>query len=157
MKIINSKLPIAALCSLSVLLLSGCGIFYRVSEAPGCSRVIGMQMGGCSGVTVIRDVKIEPQINCLKKVKANNCNGGILEFSNFCEQPLIFGDLAIGGYVNSLDVIQDEKDNWIAVESNGNFAMQMVDQETQIALNGTLGDQTVTLSFTKSAPLCKRE
>ena len=152
MKIINSKLPMAALCSLSVL-LSGCGLFSRASEAPGCNQMIGW---GCSGVTVIRDVIIEPEIDCLKKVEANNCNGGILEFSNFCEQPLVFGDLSIGGYVNSLDVVQDEKDNWIAVQSNGNFSMQTVEQDTDITLNGTLGDQAVTLSFTKSAPLCER-
>ena len=139
---------------LSGISLTGCGIPYWVSDAPGCTRVIGAKMGGCSGTTVIRDVQIEPQIDCLKKVEANNCNGGMLEFSNFCGQPLIFGDVAIDNYINSLDVIRDDAGNWIPVESNGNFTREIVEKDTRITLNGTLGDQKVSLSFTKSAPLC---
>lgn len=145
----------ALLITLSGMSLSGCGILYLNSEAPGCTRVLfGISAGGCSGTTVIRDVQIEPQIECLKKVAANNCNGGMLEFSNFCEKALIFGDVAINDYVNSLDVIRDDAGNWIAVESTGNFTQEIVEKDTRITLNGTLGDQEVTLSFTKSAPLC---
>lgn len=137
---------------ITLTLLGGCGIPYYVSEAPGCTRWIGANIGGCSGVTAIENLKIEPAIECLT-ARANNCNGGMIEIWNDCEQTLVIGDLIYPPH-NDLDVIQDAEGNWIPVESDGNFVRQIPAQDIQLTLAGRLGEQEVKLSFTKSAPLC---
>ena len=75
---------------LLALLLSGC-IVTKGSPAPGCVESIGLPMsGGCFGKTVILDLTVEPENECLV-ITANNCNGGVLEVENSCPETLVLG------------------------------------------------------------------
>ncbi len=151
----RSRLSLAAAGGVC-LLITGCGIPYHISEAPACTRYIGIPMwGGCFGTTIVRDVTLEPASDCVR-ITANNCNGGTLVVRNRCEATLRFGEVVFPP-ASGLDTVRDDNGNWIAVENGSNFTCEVVEQDTRVTLTGYLGDQPVTLSFTKSEPLCKRE
>jgi len=141
---------------LAALTLAGCGIPYHVSPAPGCTRYIGMPMpGGCFGTTVVTDVSVAPPSDCLR-LAVNNCNGGVLEVDNRCGVPLTLGGVPIAAYAG-LDVVRDGQGRWVPLDNGSNFTCEVVAADTRIRLDGLLGDQPVSVSFTKSAPLCERD
>lgn len=142
--------------ALGSLMLAGCGIPYHISPAPGCSRYIGAPMpGGCFGTTIVTDVDVTPHSECLK-LAVNNCNGGVIELRNDCGVPLTLGNVVIPPYAG-LDVARDPQGHWVPVDNGSNFTCEVVDADTRVRLDGTLGDQPVTVTFTKTAPLCDRD
>jgi hypothetical protein len=136
------------------LSLSGC-IVTSDSPAPGCVESIGFPMaGGCFGKTAILDLAVEPEIECLD-VAVNNCNGGVLEVRNGCDETLVLGGVEVSpaDYV-SLDVIE-EGGAYGLVEVSGNFSDHVPEADEKVELAGTLGTQEIRLAFTKTAKLCE--
>lgn len=66
----------------------------REMQAPGCIKGAGLTIGGCFGKTLIKDLQIAPEVPCLR-ISVNNCNGGVLEVGNRCEDDLRIGDLLL--------------------------------------------------------------
>jgi len=116
------------LLTLSVLLLLlstvvGC-IVRKDSPAPGCIKYWGLApMGGCFGKTVIMDLEVEPAIDCLT-IEVNNCNGGVLEVSNSCDEPLVLGGVEITPqeYNVALDVLGKEDGRYLLTATYSNFS-----------------------------------
>ena len=140
---------------LLVLLMSGC-IVIKDSPAPGCVKTIGFPLlGGCFGKTAILDLTVEPENECLV-VTVNNCNGGVLEVHNTCNEMLVLGGVEIppSGHV-SLDVIEEENDEYLLREVSRNFSDYVPEADKRIEIAGTLGSQDVEVAFTKTAELCE--
>ena len=138
-----------------VLLLSGC-IVTKDSPAPGCVETIGFQtLGGCLGKTAILDLTVEPENECLE-IEANNCNGGVLEVRNTCDERLVLGGVQVepSEYV-SLDVVEGENGEYLLSEVSSNFSDHVPETDAGIEIVGTLGSQEITVAFTKTAKLCE--
>lgn len=130
-------------------------ITTRDSPAPGCIQRIGCSpMGGCFGKTIIQDLQLENAPACLQ-VNINNCNGGVIDVNNTCEDRLTLGGTVIeAGESATFDMRQDGVEfSLIRIASNISEFVPSSDQA--IELNGKLGDQRVMISFTKTAPLCE--
>ncbi len=145
------RLAFAALCA---LLLTGC-IVIRESPAPGCRRAIGFPaMGGCHGKTVIADLVVEPEIACLS-ISANNCNGGVLSIVNACEEPLALdGQEVQPGDRASFDVAEEDG-RYSLRRSHGNVSTYQPAANVEIELAGRLGERSLRVRLTKTAPLCE--
>lgn len=145
----------AIIVVLLALLLSGC-IVTKDSPAPGCVKSIGLPMsGGCSGKTVILDLTIEPENDCLV-ITANNCNGGVLEVDNSCHETLVLGGVAIPSSAHgSLDVVEEENGTYSLREVSSNFSNYIPEEGKSIAVTGLLGSQEVKVAFAKTAQLCE--
>ena len=150
----SSKL--VTLCILLLVLTAGCGI-KKDSPAPGCIEYWGIapMMGGCEGTTVILDLKVEPALDCLT-VQINNCNGGVLELSNNCTEPLLLGGVEISsGEQNvSLDVLENQGDSYLLTENHSNFSDYVPQQDEMITVLGALGGRAIKVTFTKTKELC---
>lgn len=133
----------------------GACIVTQDSPAPGCVKSIGFPtFGGCSGKTAILDLRVEPKIDCLT-ISANNCNGGVLEVSNTCQETLTLDGIEILPESNvSLDVVENNG-TYTLNEVWSNFSEYIPTQNTVISVTGTLGNQELNLTFTKSAKLCE--
>ncbi len=60
---------------------------------PGCLPRSGFKApGGCRGKSSIVSIVVKPRINCLS-IRANNCNGGVIEITNDCSEDLWIGKL----------------------------------------------------------------
>lgn len=151
-KIMSKRLLVVA--ALSVLVLQGC-IVVRDSPAPGCIERIGISpMGGCFGKTAILELEVEPEIGCLS-ITVNNCNGGILEVRNGCEEVVVLGGVRIGpGERVGLDVVA-KGDERALVQVSSNFSEYVPEEDERIELLGTVGEQQVRVRFTKTAKLCE--
>jgi hypothetical protein len=137
------------------LLLSGC-IVVKDSPAPGCVETIGFPIsGGCFGKTVILDLTIEPEHECLD-ITANNCNGGVLEVHNTCQETLLLGGVEISpsDYVG-LDVVEGEDRGYSLREESSNFSDFIPEENKSIVITGVLGSQEIKVTFTKTAQLCE--
>lgn len=139
---------------LSVLLLNGC-IIIKNSPAPGCVKYIGPPMiGGCFGKTALVDLNVEPNNECLA-IMTNNCNGGILEINNQCNAALNLGGVTVGkGERQGFDIVK-KGDEYILINAGGNFPHNIAKVDENIELEGTLGPRKLTVTFTKTGPLCK--
>ena len=139
--------------ALLIFLMSGC-LVTEDSPAPGCVKRIGIPlMGGCSGKTIILDVVIEPQTECLI-ITVNNCNGGVLELNNSCQETLVLPGVSLEPQESEgLDVVLQDGQH-LLVMAAGNFSDYVPASDERIELVGKLGEQEVRLSFTKTAPLC---
>lgn len=144
------RLPAAVLAA---CLLAGC--IVRDSPAPGCVERIGPgMMGGCQGRTAILDVVLTPEQSCLS-IRANNCNGGVLEIANDCGDPLELGGLTIlPGERETADVVSAADGAYELAGVAGNFAATIPDADLYVTLEGDLGGLPLTLTFTKTGPLC---
>lgn len=130
-------------------------ITTKDSPAPGCIQRIGCSpMGGCFGKTIIQDLQIENAPACLQ-VTVNNCNGGVIDVDNTCEDRFTLDDNVVEpGDLMSFDIRQDGSEfSLIPVASNISEFIPSFDQA--IDLYGKLGDQSIKISFTKTAPLCE--
>jgi hypothetical protein len=139
---------------LFVILLSGC-IVVRDSPAPGCVKTIGVGViGGCFGKTVILDLMVEPEIECLS-IAVNNCNGGVLEVQNRCGEVLVIEGLKMPTeeYL-ILDVAKDDG-RYVPLVTNTNFSDYTPEVDEQVEMRGALGGQEIELSFVKTAALCE--
>lgn len=140
---------------LLALLLSSC-IVTKNSPAPGCVKSIGLPtMGGCFGKTVILDLTIEPEHECLV-ITVNNCNGGVLEVDNSCQETLVLEGVEVPPSDRvSLDVIEGENGMVSLSDVGGNFSNYIPEEDKSIALTGLLGSQQIRVAFTKTAQLCE--
>jgi hypothetical protein len=141
---------------LLLVIASSCGV-KKDSPAPGCIEYWGFAgMGGCQGKTVILDLNLEPASDCLQ-ITANNCNGGVLEVDNECASPFIIAgaEIPAGEHNVSLDLTIDPAGDELLVPIHSNFSDTIPDEDRPVSMQGTLGDQVFTLSFTKTAPLCE--
>lgn len=140
---------------LLALLLSGC-IVTKDSPAPGCVESIGLPMsGGCFGKTVILDLTVEPENECLV-ITANNCNGGVLEVDNSCPETLVLDGVEIPPSARvGLDVIEGENGAYSLIEVSSNFSDYIPEEGKSIVITGSLGSQEVKVTLTKTAQLCE--
>ena len=157
MKLPDIKKPLLTVSVLLLLLGTAvaCGI-KKDSPAPGCIEYWGLApMGGCFGKSVIMDLKVEPAIDCLT-IEVNNCNGGILEVSNLCNEPLFLGGVEIKPSERNvgLDVLGQEDGRYTLTYTASNFSDYIPQEDEAIEVLGSLGDQTVRVSFTKTKELC---
>ena len=138
------------------LFASGCAV-RKDSPAPGCVEYWGFPpMGGCAGKTVIQNLRVEPDLDCLT-IEVNNCNGGVLEVRNACSEMLVLGGVEIEASTGpvSLDVQKGESGEYHLVETASNFALYVPQENERIELQGDLGAQEVKISFTKTKELCQ--
>ena len=141
---------------LFTILASSCGV-KKDSPAPGCIEYWGFAgMGGCQGKTAILDLTLEPASDCLR-IAVNNCNGGVLEVDNDCAAPLLIAgaEIPAGEHNFSLDLTVDPAGDDQLVPISSNFSDYVPDEDRTVNMQGTLGEQVFTLTFTKTAPLCE--
>ena len=145
---------VAVVITVCVLLLSGC-LVVKDSPAPGCVKRIGISpMGGCFGKTAILDLEVEPGIECLS-IAVNNCNGGVLEVHNGCDETLMLEGVSVEpGDRLGLDVVADG-DRHALVRAGGNFSEYVPETDEHIEVVGTVGERSLTVTFTKTARLCE--
>ena len=157
-KLLSMKKRLLILCVLLLLLstVAGC-IVRKGSPAPGCVKYWGLApMGGCFGKTVIMDLEVEPSIDCLT-IEVNNCNGGVLEVSNSCDEPFVLGGVEITPQEHNvgLDVLGKEDGRYLLTATYSNFSDYFPQENEEIELVGILGDQEERVSFIKTNKLCE--
>lgn len=143
---------------LLALLATGC-LVRRDSPAPGCVAYWGLApMGGCAGKTVIQNLRIEPEIDCLT-VEANNCNGGVLEIHNGCNETLVLGGVTVEPATGSasLDVLEQADEGYALARTGSNFALYIPQENETIEVAGMLGDREIRVTFVKTGDLCPEE
>jgi hypothetical protein len=135
------------------LVLVGC-IVVKDSPAPGCIQTIGFHpAGGCFGKTVIMDLSVEPQYECLD-IAANNCNGGVLTVYNDCTEAFTLGGVTIApGDRENLDIVKENGEHAL-VGVSSNFSDYVPETDESVQLTGILGSQEVQVVFSKTGPLC---
>lgn len=147
-------LVIAALLLIMVN-TTGC-ILTDDSPAPGCKKYWGLApTGGCFGKSIIKELKIEPSLDCVT-IEANNCNGGVLNIRNRCKQALVLGNVEVSPseYV-IFDIESRQADgSYTFVAINSNFSKYIPEQDEVISVNGKLGDQDIKISYIKTSKLC---
>ena len=150
-----TKSTMSIMVALLALLLSGC-IITKDSPAPGCVESIGLPIsGGCFGKTVILGLTVEPESACLV-ITANNCNGGVLEVDNSCDETLVLDGVEILSSDSvSLDVIEEGSSTYSLTEVSSNFSDYIPEEDKSITITGLLGSQEVKVAFTKTAQLCE--
>ena len=149
------KSMLSIVVAVLALLLSGC-IVTKDSPAPGCVESIGLPMsGGCFGKTIISDLTVEPELACLD-ITVNNCNGGVLEVDNSCNETLVLGGVEIPySDLVSLDVIEEQGGTYALIDVSSNFSDYIPEENKRITITGLLGGQEVKVAFTKTAQLCE--
>jgi len=157
-KLLSIKKRLLTLSVLLLLLSTAVGCIVRKdSPAPGCVKYWGLApMGGCFGKTVIMDLEVEPSIDCLT-IKVNNCNGGILEVSNLCNESFVLGGIEIKSQDRNvgLDVLGKEDGRYLLTVTYSNFSDYIPQENEEIELVGSLGDQEERVSFIKTKKLCE--
>jgi hypothetical protein len=115
-------------------------------------------MGGCFGKTVILDLQVEPALDYLT-VEVNNCNGGVLTVDNLCNETLVLGGVEIspGERHRNLDIAGRKGNTYFLTRIGSNFAEYIPAADESIEVLGTLGDQQVKVSFTKTKDLCQSQ
>jgi len=146
----NTVLIIAILA----LLLTGC-IVRESSPAPGCVEYWGIPpMGGCFGTTILKDLQVTSQADCVA-FEVNNCNGGVLDVENDCDAPLTLDGIeVVPGEEMTVDVYRDDAGTLRLREAAGNFSNFVPDEETEVEVEADVGGETFTVSFIKTEELC---
>lgn len=133
------------------------------SPAPGCIVHRGISSGGCSGKTIIRDLKIEPEIPCLH-IEINNCNGGVLTIYNKCGRDLKIENLdlpytRVSSYEEDqyIKLIKDENGNAVAKDFRtlgaGEFDKLRNNKYDLISTIGKVGNEQFEISLINSKEL----
>lgn len=123
----------------------------KPSPAPGCTKRLFPTFGGCFGKTAILNLEYQGP-DCLK-IQVNNCQGGELQVTNACEVTLSIGELVIpAGERENLDLAEREGGHQLVRRSS--IPTYAPAEELHLTFEGTLGADLITLSFTKTAPLC---
>ena len=134
----------------------GMGTIKKYSPALGCIEYEGGAgpIGGCSGISAILDLEVDPKIDCLF-IRENNCNGGILEIRNSCNTLFIFAGVEIKPNESvGLDILKKEGNKYLLTYSNGNFARYTPQNDEKIEVFGLLNENSIKVSFTKTKELC---
>ena len=115
------KQQIFAILVILMLLMLSCILFpSNDNPAPGCNESFGM--GGCFGKTVLQGLTVDPHIDCLD-IEANNCNGGVLDVRNSCDEILILEGIEIPpSAFMSFDVNEGENGFHSLIEVSHNFS-----------------------------------
>jgi hypothetical protein len=97
---------------------------------------------------------VEPEIACLS-IEVNNCNGGVLEVQNRCQEALVIEgvEMPTDQYL-TLDVARDNG-RYVPLVTNTNFSDYVPAVDEQVEMLGQLGGREIKLSFVKTAPLCE--
>lgn len=130
-----------------LIFISGC-----INPAPGCQKQIGF--GGCFGKTIIKNLKVKPPIECLE-IRANNCNGGVLEVNNFCNKSVSIDGLEIdpnSGYIYL--GVKRENDGYSMVYLSDNSTVYIPEKDEKIEINGSFQGRNFIITFTKTKNLC---
>jgi hypothetical protein len=150
---ISRRIPLSI--TVLIMLTLSCSLFVPSEDdnpAPGCRQ--GFGMGGCFGTTVILDLNVEPQIECLE-IEVNNCNGGVLDVDNDCQEAYFLEGIEIlPSEYAVLDVVEKGVDNYSFIQIYSNFSDFTPQEDRSITVSSYLGEQEITISFTKTAPLC---
>ena len=135
--------------------LSGC-VITKESPAPGCIEYVGVPIaGGCFGRTVILDIQVEPEIECLE-ARANNCNGGVFEIINDCDEEVFLEGFRIAPSSRiTFDVAESEDGNFSFTEIWTNFSEYIPEEDTTVKMNGSMNDQEIMITFLKTKALCE--
>ncbi len=145
----RARLPVSLAALLVGLLAVAC--VTRSSPAPGCVRRLFPTFGGCFGKTAILDLSTNAP-PCVS-ITVNNCQGGELQVDNACPEALVFGELVIpAGERALLDLAEDEAGYRLVRRAS--IPTYAPVAPLTLTFTGTSGRVTVTLSFTKTAPLC---
>ena len=152
MKIIRPEFLIIITCGL--FLLTNCVV--KDSPAPGCVEYLHIApMGGCNGKTIITDLELEGFPECAK-VTVNNCNGGVLAVRNDCAIILNLENMALqSGEAMTLDFQPTMDGNFELKRIPSNFSDYSPSEDQFIEIIGSIGDQAISFSLTKTAPLCE--
>jgi len=98
---------------------------------------------------------VEPETECLT-IAVNNCNGGVLEVHNGCDETLVLGGVEIPSSDRvSLDVVEGDDGEYRLADVSSNFSDYVPEADTTIDVAGTLAEQEIRLAFTKTAKLCE--
>ena len=153
----DSKRIVMIIITMLLISISCGGSPSQESPAPGCNTGGGCfpVMGGCFGKTVIQDLAVTGGGDCLR-VGVNNCNGGVIDIENSCQEALIFNKVVIpAGDTMTLDVLQTMDDQFEFYQIASNFSEFVPETDQWIEITGTMGDQSVRIAFLKTAPLCE--
>lgn len=155
---LKSKLVWVVVLLVALTLFPVAGCIIEDSPAPGCVKYsFGCSpAGGCFGKSIIEDLSVEPEIDCIT-IEVNNCNGGILEVSNACDEPFVLGGVEIAPHEHNvgLDVLGQENGVWLLTETATNFSDYIPAEDELIEILGTLGTQQVQVSYIKTKKLCE--
>jgi hypothetical protein len=135
---------------LLTILLCGC-----VLRPPGCIHT--PFAGGCSSKAEITDVVISPASTCIS-IDINRCNG-FLMIHNGCSSDVLFRDYLIkpNETVDGQIIPSSDGDRLIFLYSRNEDKYYSVYQPVfarSFKVNGTVGNQSFTLSYIKTGPLC---
>jgi hypothetical protein len=142
------------LAFLLTMLVGGC-VVKKDSPAPGCVEHWGpAPMGGCFGTTAILDLKVVPENECLE-IAVNNCNGGVVEVSNFCAQILILKQVTIHPSERNVGLdVERQNDEYALKPTDSNFSDYIPAENEFVEVTGMLGGEEVKISFLKTKELC---
>ncbi|MFH1587563.1 MAG: hypothetical protein ABID38_06935 [Candidatus Diapherotrites archaeon] len=107
-------------------------------------------MDGCGWKdSYITDLRVEPSIPCLS-VSVNNCNGGVLEIINDCDENFEIGDALIySNYNDAIEIVRNPKGQTLVMESNGNYTSYVPDEDIFLSANGNIGEKIISISYVK--------
>ena len=142
------------LAFLLTVLVGGC-VVKKDSPAPGCVEYWGLSpLGGCFGTTAIIDLKVVPENECLE-IAVNNCNGGVVEVSNFCAQILILKQVTIHPSERNVGLDVERQNGEYALKpTDSNFSDYIPAENEFVEVTGMLGGEEVKISFLKTKELC---
>jgi len=97
---------------------------------------------------------MSPSISCLN-VKPINCNGGVLEIYNTCKDIATIGNIMLPTkeYLYVEIVKNSTTEAYQVVQVRG-ISVFLPSQKTKLKATGTVGNQSFTISYVKTGPLC---
>ncbi|MFC1510163.1 hypothetical protein ACFL49_00695 [Candidatus Omnitrophota bacterium] len=142
------------------------------SPAPGCMEFDKKGCHQCChGITIIKDLKVEPEISCLK-IEENNCEGGMLGVVNECQDKLILADKVFpfgslmptrGGMVEQynaerivyyLELVESSKGEVVVQLLDDNYSKYIPDEQKHFQIKGSIKGQVFNMSYVKTTAFC---
>ncbi|OAN48471.1 hypothetical protein A6A03_07755 [Chloroflexus islandicus] len=126
------------------------------SPAPGCvKRLAFSEIGWCKGRTAIIDLEVTSAPRCLD-IKVNNCHGGVLEVRNRCNEVFVLGGFSVEPDKEKTTFFEviTRGDEYFLAPTFDAFTFYIPRRNMLIEAVGTLGDQAITVRFTKTKLLC---
>ena len=139
-------------------LLFGCS--YPNVSAPGCHTQRFLRIDDCDGKSVITNMTVNPQIQCFR-IHINNCKGGHIEIANNCSEPMFIGHMEIKPsnrngiyFISPIELFRSMNSSIEPAQVNDFYPKYNPLQNDFLSINGTIGNQTFTISYVKTGPLC---
>ena len=149
------NIVLVSLIVITFIALPGC-IITEDSPAPACIKYIGIPtIGGCFGKSAILELRVQPAVDCIR-IEVNNCNGGVLEVTNLCQQPFTLGGIEISPSDHAvLEVRGRQQDgSYTLTRGTSNFSQYIPEKNELITVSGKLGNQEVKVTYIKTKKLC---